>query len=223
MDVRLQNAYVEVLLGNFMEVVKQNLMFQAQLEVLKTDTKDVGENQRRLKDISDNNVELQKQLLEKDKEISRLTAESKDVGENQRRLKEISNNNVELQKQLLEKDREISRLTTERNDLKNSFNNNNSLAQEKQRLQSAVNDYMRQLNEAKNETLRVKSESQDVLLQNNNRIEELTKYVTRLEAAIPANKLKKTKLGENIQSTPEVTEPEITLPIDDSVKNGGTF
>lgn len=185
MDVRLQNAYVEVLLGNFLEVVKQNIMFQAQIEIANKDNKDVGENQRRLKEISDSNVELQKQLLEKD--------------------------------------REISRLTTERNDLKNSSNNNNSLAQEKQRLQSAVNDYMRQLNEARNETLRVKSESQDVLLQNNNRIEELTKYVTRLEAAIPANKLKKVKLGENIQSTPEVTEPEITLPIDDSVKNGGTF
>ena len=185
MDVRLQNAYVEVLLGNFLEVVKQNIMFQAQIEIANKDNKDVGENQRRLKEISDSNVELQKQLLEKD--------------------------------------REISRLTTERNDLKNSSNNNNSLAQEKQRLQSAVNDYMRQLNEAKNEVLRAKSESQDVLLQNNNRIEELTKYVTRLEAAIPANKLKKTKLGENIQSTPEVTEPEITLPIDDSVKNGGTF
>jgi hypothetical protein len=185
MDVRLQNAYVEVLLGNFLEVVKQNIMFQAQIEIANKDNKDVGENQRRLKEVSDNNVELQKQLLEKD--------------------------------------REISRLTTERNDLKNSSNNNNSLAQEKQRLQTAVNDYMRQLNEARNETLRVKSESQDVLLQNNNRIEELTKYVTRLEAAIPANKLKKVKLGENIQSTPEVTEPEITLPIDDSVKNGGTF
>ena len=187
MDVRLQNAYVEVLLGNFMEVVKQHLMFQAQLQVLKTDTKDVGENQRRLKEISDNNVELQKQLLEKD--------------------------------------REISRLTTERNDLKNSSNNNNSLAQEKQRLQSAVNDYMRQLNEAKNEVLRVKSESQDVLLQNNNRIEELTKYISRLEAAVPANKLKKVKLGESIQpETPEVTEIIPSLPLDDdSVKNGGTF
>jgi chromosome segregation ATPase len=187
MDVRLQNAYVEVLLGNFMEVVKQNLMFQAQLEVLKTDTKDVGENQRRLKEISDNNVELQKQLLEKD--------------------------------------REISRLTTERNDLKNSSSNNNSLAQEKQRLQSAVNDYMRQLNEAKNEVLRVRSESQDVLLQNNNRIEELTKYISRLEVAVPANKLKKVKLGESIQpETPEVTEIIPSLPLgDESVKNGGTF
>jgi replication initiation and membrane attachment protein DnaB len=116
-------------------------------------------------------------------------------------------------------------LTTERNDLKNSSSNNNSLAQEKQRLQSAVNDYMRQLNEAKNEVLRVRSESQDVLLQNNNRIEELTKYISRLEVAVPANKLKKVKLGESIQpETPEVTEIIPSLPLgDESVKNGGTF
>ena len=187
MDVRLQNAYVEVLLGNFMEVVKQNLMFQAQLEVLKTDTKDVPDFQRKLKEISDNNIELQKQVLEKD--------------------------------------RKISDLSVERDTLKNSANNTDSIKQEKQRLQSAVNDYMRQLGESKNELLRVKSESQDVLLQNNNRIEELTKYISRLEAAVPANKLKKVKLGESIQpETPEVTEIIPSLPLDDeSVKNGGTF
>ena len=179
MDVRLQNAYVEVLLGNFMEVVKQNLMLQAQLEVVKTDSKDTPELQRRLKEVSDSNIELQKQVLEKDKKVNELTVE--------------------------------------RDTLKNSVNNTDSIKQEKQRLQSAVNDYMRQLNESKTELLTVKSESQNVLLQNNNRIEELTKYISRLEAAVPANKLKKVKLGENIQpETPEVTE-------DESVKNGGTF
>jgi len=179
MDVRLQNAYVEVLLGNFMEVVKQNIMFQAQLEV--------------------------------------ANKENKDTSEIQRRLKEVSDSNVELQKELIEKNRELSNITTERNSLKTSSDATSSLSQEKQRLQAAVNDYMRQLKEAKEETLRVKSESQDVLLQNNNRIEELTKYVARLELAIPANKLKRVKLGESIQSTPEVTDS------DEAVKNGGTF
>jgi hypothetical protein len=82
---------------------------------------------------------------------------------------------------------------------------------------------MRQLSEVKTELLTVKSESQDVLLQNNNRIEELTKYILRLEAAVPANKLKKVKLGESVQTeTPEVTEV-ITSLDDESVKNGGTF
>ena len=89
------------------------------------------------------------------------------------------------------------------------------MRQEKDRLQSAVNDYMRQLKETQQEVLKVKSESQDVLLQNNNRIEELTKYVTRLEAVVPANKLKKLKVGE--------VDESMLLINDDVEKSGGTF
>ena len=109
--------------------------------------------------------------------------------------------------------------------VKTSFENNESLKQEKNRLQNAVNDYMRQLKSAQQEVLAVKSESQDVLLQNNNRIEELTKYVARLENVVPANKLKKVKLGEVVQTDIQAIE-EITLPIHDDevlVKTGGTF
>ena len=187
MDVRLQNAYVEVLLGNFMEVVKQNLMFQAQIEVNKSSLQEAEDSVRRLKEVSDSNIEYQSQLVEKDKLINQLT--------------------------------------TERNNLKNSSGNNDSLKQEKDRLQSAVNDYMRQLKETQQEVLKVKSESQNVLLQNNNRIEELTKYVTRLEAIVPANKLKRVKLGEVVQSdTPEGTVELPSLPMsDEEVKSGGTF
>jgi chromosome segregation ATPase len=187
MDVRLQNAYVEVLLGNFMEVVKQNLMFQAQIEVNKNSLQEAEDSVRRLKEISDANIGYQSQLVEKDKLINQLT--------------------------------------TERDNLKSSSGNNDSLRQEKDRLQNAVNDYMRQLKSAQQDVLTAKSESQNVLLQNNNRIEELTKYVTRLEAVVPANKLKRVKLGEVVQSdTPEITVEEHVLPIDDeSIKSGGTF
>ena len=187
MDVRLQNAYVEVLLGNFMEVVKQNLMFQAQIEVNKNSLQEAEDSVRRLKEISDSNTQHQNQLVEKD--------------------------------------RLINQLTTERDNLKSSSGSNDSLKQEKDRLQSAVNDYMRQLKETQQEVLKVKSESQDVLLQNNNRIEELTKYVARLETVVPANKLKKVKLGEVVQpDTPEITVEEPVLPMgDDIVKSGGTF
>lgn len=182
MDVRLQNAYVEVLLGNFMEVVKQNLMFQAQIEVNKNSLQEAEDSVRRLKEVSDANIEYQTQLVEKDRIINEL------------------------------------------NKIKSSFQNNESLKQEKDRLQSAVNDYMRQLKSAQQEVLTAKSESQNVLLQNNNRIEELTKYVARLEAVVPANKLKKLKVDEVVQpDTPEITVEEPVLPIDDVVKSGGTF
>jgi chromosome segregation ATPase len=204
MDVRLQNAYVEVLLGNFMEVVKQNLMFQAQIEVGKNSVQESEDSVRRLKEVSDANIEYQNQLVEKDKVINA--------------------SNIQYQNQLVEKDKIINQLTTERDNLKSSSGNNDSLRQEKDRLQSAVNDYMRQLKSAQQELLVVKSESQDVLMQNNNRIEELTKYVARLETVVPANKLKKVKLGEVIQpDTPEITVEEPVLPIDDIVKSGGTF
>jgi chromosome segregation ATPase len=187
MDVRLQNAYVEVLLGNFMEVVKQNLMFQAQIEVGKNSLQEAEDSTRRLKEVSDSNIHYQNQLVEKDKVINQLT--------------------------------------TERDNLKSSSGSNDSLRQEKDRLQSAVNDYMRQLKETQQDVLKVKSESQDVLLQNNNRIEELTKYVTRLEAVVPANKLKRVKLGEVVQ--PDASEGTVELPSlpmsDEEVKSGGTF
>jgi seryl-tRNA synthetase len=95
MDVRLQNAYVEVLLGNFMEVVKQNLMFQAQIEVNKNSLQEAEDSVRRLKEVSDSNIQYQNQLVEKDKLINQLTTERDN-------LKSSSGNNDSLKQ---EKDR----------------------------------------------------------------------------------------------------------------------
>ena len=197
MDVRLQNAYVEVLLGNFMEVVKQNLLFQAQIEVNKNSLHEADDSVRRLKEISDSNAEYQKQSGEKDNKINHL-------------------------------ENRINQLITERDNLKSSSGNNDSLKQEKDRLQNAVNDYMRQLKATQQEVLLVKSESQNVLLQSNNRIEELTKYIEKLEILIPSNKLKKVRLGETIQpeTSIEFMVEESKLPIDindDNNKSGGSF
>lgn len=218
MDVRLQNAYVQVLLDNFMEVVKQNLLFQAQLEVNKSNVAEAEEIKRKIQELADRNIELQKQL-DSVGNIDQMAAN----------LNDAISKNSHLQKTLEEKENLLSTLATELSSVKSSLNQKESqlssqtnISQEKDRLQSAVNDYMRQLKQAKDELLKVKSESQDVLIQNNNRIEELTKYVTRLEAVVPANKLKKVKLGEVIQpDTPDQTESQ--LPIDDNVKAGGTF
>lgn len=218
MDVRLQNAYVQILLDNFMEVVKQNLLFQAQLEVNKSSVAESEEVKRKIQELADRNIELQKQL-ESVGNIDQMAAN----------LNDAITKNGHLQKTLEEKEKLLSSLATELSGVKSLLNQKESqissqgnIAQEKDRLQSAVNDYMRQLKQTKDELLKVKSESQDVLLKNNNRIEELTKYVTRLEAVVPANKLKKVKLGEVIQpDTPEQTESQ--LPIDDNVKAGGTF
>lgn len=201
MDIQLQNAYVEVLLDNFMSVVKQNIMFQAQLEVMKKTLNELNAKQ--------DNVEL------------------------------LQSQNAELEKQL-------QLLTSENVVLKNDVNSRvapETLRNEKSRLQSAVNDYMRQVKTLKTELMEVKAESQEVLVKNNNHIDELNKYIQRLESVVPANKLKKLKINETTQEeqvteTPEVTEvvenpteqlltfveEEVKQPEnDDIVKSGGSF
>jgi archaellum component FlaC len=60
MDVRLQNAYVEVLLDNFVSVIKQNIMFQAQLEVMNKNVNEADETKRKIAELSERNIELQK-------------------------------------------------------------------------------------------------------------------------------------------------------------------
>jgi hypothetical protein len=53
MDVRLQNAYVEVLLDNFISVIKQNIMFQAQLEVMNKNVNEADETKRKIAELSE--------------------------------------------------------------------------------------------------------------------------------------------------------------------------
>ena len=189
MDVKLQNIYSQVLLDNFVAVIKQNVLFQSQLELNKNDIEAVGEQVRRVQELSSRNEELQKSLIEKD---------------------------------LL-----IKTLTTERNDLRNTVNskdsqvtNLNVIVQEKNRLQNAVNDYMRQLEESRKEILKIRSESQEALVNNNKLIDDLNKYIGRLESVVPAAKLKKVRLGENVQ--PESPE-SVVIEENDLVKSGGTF
>lgn len=176
MDVNLQNAYVEVLLDNFVSVIKQNVMFQAQIEIMTKNLNSMGEM--------------------KDK-VTKLESEREEL---RIQLNNTKNENVNL---------------------KNDANVRIS-PEEKNRLQSAVNDYMRQVKTLNQEIVKVKSESQDVLVRNANYIEDLNKYIQRLESAIPANKLKKLKTVDILQfeETPEPTENN---ELSDNVKSGGSF
>ena len=188
MDVKLQNAYVEVLLDNFIAVIKQNIMFQAQLEVLNKNVQEADEVKRKVKELSDRNVELQAQLSECESSNKTLSGE---VGN--------------LKTSVGEKDAQVS--------------STNSLRQEKDRLQSAVNDYMRQIKKLNEDLLKAKSESSDALVKNTEQITELNKYIQKLEMVVPANKLKKVKTGD-ISDFVKTEEPIVE---DETIKNGGTF
>jgi chromosome segregation ATPase len=145
MDINLQNAYVEVLLVNFMEVVKQNVMFQAQLEVNKKNTDELNDVRRQLEDLSKRNVELQHHL------------ETPQI---------------------------------------------NPLKEEKNRLQSALNEMMRE-----NKSLK---DSNSTLTTS---LVDLNRYVEEMEKVVPVSKLKKLKTVESNK----VPEEEINVSL------GGTF
>lgn len=190
MDVKLQNAYVEVLLDNFMAVVKQNIMFQAQLEVMKSNVSEAEDVKRKIQELSERNVDLQKTNNELNEKLESLTGE-----------------NTTLKSTVGQKEQQVSNTT--------------NIIREKDRLQSAVNDYMRQVKNLQEEIKSVKSESQQVLVSNMKRIDELTKYVDKLEMAIPGNKLKKLR-SVDVTAFQEKEEPEQTV-VEDNVKTGGTF
>lgn len=166
MDIGLQNAYVEVLLDNFMSVVKQNVMFQAQLELNNKKTTEYDEMKVSLQDLINKNLELQQK---------------------------------------------VSSLTEDLNSTKSTAIDNKDIAyaleetrKEKERLQNAANDYMRQIRNTQ-DSLSNANVNIDKL---KNTIEEQNKYIEQLESIIPVTKLKKIKL-DNLQ--------------EENIKNGGTF
>ena len=59
MDVKLQNAYVEVVLDNFVSVIKQNLMFQTQLQLASDTLNENNDLKNKIQDLTQRNVELQ--------------------------------------------------------------------------------------------------------------------------------------------------------------------
>ena len=175
MDIKLQNAYVEVLLDNFMAVVKQNLMFQAQMEIMKSAVSEADDVRRKILELSERNVLLQQTndgLVKK--------------------LESLSGENLNLKTTVGQKDIQV--------------NNTTNIIREKDRLQSAVNTYMKQVKAL-----------EETSVNNNKRIEELTKYIDKLEMVVPANKLKKLKVIDLTAFGVEEAE------VKDNVKSGGTF
>ena len=266
MDVRLQNAYVEVLLNNFIEVVKQNLLLQAQHEVNKNGFKEAEYSVEKFKEISDNNIVYQNKLTENDSTINQLNSrvnqliterddvkllsaknytdkQEKDrlqsaVNDYMRQLKTAQEELLLIKNESLSDKLEKNKLQTVVNDYMSqlktvqeelsSFKNvSQELNVQKDKLQTVVNDYMSQLKTAQEELLSFKNASQDVLLQNNNRIEELSRHIIKLESVSSVNKIKKVKPGEISQLNLQENAVEIKLPMEystnDIVEAGGTF
>lgn len=200
MDVKLHNAYVEVVLDNFLAVVKQNLMFQAQLQVANENVKEVESLRNQLEDLKKRNVELQnfqtelQVANETTKQIEPLKNQLEDFKkrnfELQNKLSEIEKNNIELKKFY---DQNITQ--------KDSVE---IVKKEKERIQTALNDSLKE-----NKRLKVELESK------NSDIESHNKYIEKLESSLPLTKLKKIKSNDLSQTS----SPDDTT----EVKTGGVF
>lgn len=151
MDVKLQNAYVEVLLDNFMSVIKQNIMLQAQIKIH-------DDSNAELMNFKNGYEELNKKL--KEYEI---------------RLSEIGNIN--------------NALTVDNTNKQNQMNGLSSLQSEKDRLQGAVNDYLKQMKQLGID----KSVLEDSLSSLQSELKNKNEYITQLEEIAPVTKLKKIK------------------------------
>jgi len=97
MDVKLQNAYVEVLLDNFMSVVKQNIMLQAQLEVVTKSGAELEEAKRRVDELQNENNNLKNSIASVSTERDSLKNEA-----NQKNVFEESANNERQEKTRLQ-------------------------------------------------------------------------------------------------------------------------
>ncbi len=105
MDIKLQNAYVKVVLDNFMEVVKQNLLFQAQLEIMKSDLVDKETLQRQVQELSEINEQIK----------SNVTAQSNNLTQEQKRLQSAVNEYMKKNKTLEEELAKVKSELVEKN------------------------------------------------------------------------------------------------------------
>ena len=176
MDVNLQNVYADVLLENFVSVIKQNILFQAQLEIAGKTINELNAIAARVDQIAGRNAELEAIL------------------------QSIGGENDRLKTDMVSKDSQV--------------NSTETIRAEKDRLQEAVNDYMRKNRDLEEQVLKAKSKSSDALLSNQRTIEELNEYIHRLESVVPANKLKKVKTSNG---QPEQSDDVV------EVKSGGSF
>lgn len=195
-NVQFQNAYVEVLLDNFLTVVKQNIFLQTQSKVSEDNANKGLEMQNQVNNLAGINVNLQS-------EIQSLNDKIKDFKK--------------------EKDK-FNNLLNEKN---NQTSNTEYIQKEKNRLQIAVNDYLRQIRTLEEEKKFLKDEIERIQKNYNDQIEKLEIKINGLIAIAPIAKLK--KMGITISKDVIISNDDInienTIQENDisDIKNGGTF
>ena len=110
MDIKLQNAYVKVVLDNFMEVVKQNLLFQAQLEIMKADLVDRETLQRQVQELSEINEQIKSNVtVQNNNQTQEQKRLQTAVNEYMKKNKSLEDELVKVKSELVEKNKYIKK------------------------------------------------------------------------------------------------------------------
>jgi chromosome segregation ATPase len=167
-DLKFLSFFNEVAQDNFVSVVKQNLVFQAQIRLLEDAVKVIPELQKKIEDLEINKTEYRG-------------------------------------------------LVEENTDLKNQLKNKNSIIEntnksdiEKARIQSALNEKMREVSQFKKTIEDLQKE-----------IQENKEYKNKLQEMLP--KTAKKKLGITVEETEKETSNSDNDMKDEIISNGGTF
>jgi len=137
--------------------------------------------------------------------------------------------NVKLQADILELNEKIEDLKKEKEDSlvllneKNlKVNNAEYVHQEKNRLQNAVNSYMRQIKTLEEDNNSLREENNELNRDYKDQIEKLEIKINGLIALVPINKLR--KMGITIPKNDDINTENIVQENDTfEIKNGGSF
>jgi hypothetical protein len=207
MSVEFSNAYQEILLDNLIGIIKQNFIFQTQIKLLESSSKDKESLQKSFNELKIKYDELNDLFNSKQGDLKQSEIYKSKFEEVKFKYDELNNlYNSKLQ--------DLKNIDV----YKSKAEQNSIIQQEKNRIQSALNDEMKKTATFKKD-----------LENSTTEIKKLKDYISKLEEIAPVTKLKKIKISENqktelLQTDPAKSEiPKVENKIQPKVLVSNTF
>jgi hypothetical protein len=207
MSVEFSNAYQQILLDNLIGIIKQNFIFQTQIKLLESSSKDNENLQKSLTELKFKYDELNNLFNSKQSDLKQSEVYKSKFEEIKSKYDQLNNlHNSKLQ--------DLKNIDV----YKNKAEQNSIIQQEKNRIQTALNDEMKK-------TVALKKDLEN----NTSELKKLNDYISKLEEIVPVTKLKKIKISENEKKEllqtdpPKIETPKVENKIQTKVLASNTF
>jgi chromosome segregation ATPase len=188
MSVEFSNTYQEILLDNLMAIIKQNFVFQTQIKVAESVSKEHDETNKKLEELTalynTAKSELSQLNIYKNKAESNSSAHE-EKSRIQSALNDEMKKNSSLQKELENKNNEINRLKNEKN------NEVSKVKNEKDEEITKLKDYISQLESIAPLTKLKKINPEKVISKEEETINVLSVFEEKNDSTKIENKLQK--------------------------------